>query len=116
MNYEYSKWGYKSFEPNREERSCEMLLFALRRCMIRHTADAVLRLPPRTDELVPGARSHTAHTTHTHTHIYIYIYIYSHSQLRRTQWRCRRASGRSTCAATRRPTVSDTCSLPLSNP
>ena len=57
VNYEYSKWGYKSFDPMREERSCEMLLFALRRCMIRHTADAVLRLPPRTDELVPGARS-----------------------------------------------------------
>lgn len=58
MNYECSKWGYKSFDPTREERSCEMLLFALRRCMIRHTADAVLQLPPRTDELVAGARYH----------------------------------------------------------
>ena len=59
MNYEPSKlgYGYKSFNPIREERSCEMLLFALRRCIIRHTADAVLQLPPRIDELVPGARS-----------------------------------------------------------
>ena len=71
VNYEFSKWGYKSFEPTREERSCEMLLFALRRCMIRHTAGAVLQLPPRTDELVAGARSHLPHILIIHTLIYL---------------------------------------------
>ena len=52
-----SSGGYPSFDPSRDERSCEELLFALRRCMIRHTADAVLRLPPKTDEVVPGAHA-----------------------------------------------------------
>ena len=59
-SYEYTKWGYRAFDPIRDERSCEVLLFALRRCMIRHTADAVLRLPPKTEELVPGARPNLA--------------------------------------------------------
>ncbi|KAK9827580.1 hypothetical protein WJX81_000554 [Elliptochloris bilobata] len=53
-HYELARWGFRCFRMDLEEYTAEILLFALRRCMIRHTAaSGVLRLPPKTEDLVP---------------------------------------------------------------